>query len=270
MRRPGLLGLVECLSALFVMTASSGAAGANPVITNGLVAGWDFEGDANDVSGNGHHGTVVGAILTADRHGNLDSAYRFNGSDDRITLAPVFGAQQDPFTFSAWVRTEEAGGMFLYGEFQSWGSTRNFVTASVGPAITLDNYPPLGGGIGFSLGAPGPSTSFDNVWIHLALTVDSGLASGYINGDLIASVPYTEVYSSGTPTIAAIGSRNHNGWYSRGHSGDIDDLYLYDRALSASEVQTLFSSVTEPSTATLISLGFIGSSAFNRRRRVTR
>jgi len=126
------------LLVLLVVFGWSSGAWAVPVITNGLVAGWEFEGNANDVSGNGHHGTVVGAILTTDRHGTPDSAYRFNGSDDRITLAPVFGAQQDPFTFSAWIRTEAAGGMSLYGEFQSSGSTRNYVTASTGPSLSAN------------------------------------------------------------------------------------------------------------------------------------
>ena len=248
-----LIALAVTLLALIASAAS--ATPVNNPITLGLVAGWEFEGNANDVSGNGHHGTVVGATLTTDRFGHPNSAYRFNGADDRITLAPVFSSQQDPFTFAAWVRTEQAGGMFLYGEFQSWGATRNFVTASTGPSITLDNYPPLSGAIGFNLEATNAASAFDNVWIHLALTVESGIATGYINGEPIGSVPYTESYSGGVPGIAAIGSRNHNGWYSRGHAGDIDDLYLYDRALLPTEVQTLYSAVPEPSTALLLGMG---------------
>ena len=250
--------IVLAFSWLALFASAANAVQGNNPIPLGLAAGWEFEGNANDISGNGHHGTVVGATLTSDRFGNPNSAYSFNGADDRITLAPVFSSQQDPFTFAAWVRTEQAGGMALYGEFRSSGTTRNFVTASTGPSITLDNYPPLSGGIGFSLQAANAANAFDNVWIHLALTVESGIATGYINGDFIGSVPYTESYVGGTPSIAAIGSRNHNGWYSRGHAGAIDDLYLYDRALLPTEVQALYSAVPEPTTAVLIGLGLIG------------
>jgi len=255
---------------LFVVLGwSSGASAlpANNPITAGLVAAYEFTGNADDVSGNGNNGTVVGAILTADRHGETNSAYRFNGSDDRIVMDPVFGATQDPFTLAAWVRTESAGGISLYGEFTSWGGTQNYVTASVGPSITLDNYPPSGGGIAFNLDAPDPSI-YDNVWIHMTLTVDSGLASGYINGNLIGSGSYTEIYNGsgngGAPTVAAIGSRNHAGWYSRGHAGDIDDVYIYNRVLSPTEVSTLYSVVPEPSTALLLGIGLSALAATRR------
>ena len=197
-----LVRLFLAFVVLLVLGWSSGASAApvNNPVTAGLVAAYEFSGNADDVSGNGHDGTVVGATLTLDRFGNTNAAYRFNGSDDRIVMNPIFGGTQDPFTLAAWVRTESAGGISLYGEFQSWGSTRNYVTTSAGPSITLDNYPPLSGSIGFNLDASDPSL-YDNVWIHFALTVDTELASGYINGNLVGSVPYTETYSGGGSTI---------------------------------------------------------------------
>jgi hypothetical protein len=62
---------------------------------------------------------------------------------------------------------------------------------------------------------------------------------------------------------AAWGSSDHN------FSGVIDDVYIYDRALSPPEVLTL-ATVPEPSTSLLFTLGFIGMSSFNRRRRASR
>ena len=47
--------------------------------TNGLVAYYPFNGNANDASGNGNNGIVNGATLTTDRLGNMNSAYTFNG-----------------------------------------------------------------------------------------------------------------------------------------------------------------------------------------------
>ena len=63
---------------LFAITVmSGGVASAVPVITNGLFAAYEVNGDADDVSGNGNNGVVNGATLTADRFGNVGSAYSF-------------------------------------------------------------------------------------------------------------------------------------------------------------------------------------------------
>ena len=50
------------------------------VPTDGLVAYYPFNGNANDESGNGNDGVNTGAVLTIDRHGNSDSAFYFSGS----------------------------------------------------------------------------------------------------------------------------------------------------------------------------------------------
>ena len=56
--------------------------------TDGLIAYYPFNRNANDESENGNHGTVYGATLTTDRFGNPDSAYSFDGVDDYIEVAP--------------------------------------------------------------------------------------------------------------------------------------------------------------------------------------
>ena len=56
------------------------------VPTTGLVGWWPFNGNANDESGNGNNGAVVGATLTTDRFSSTNSAYSFNGVNNRIDL----------------------------------------------------------------------------------------------------------------------------------------------------------------------------------------
>ena len=51
-------------------------------LQQGLVAWYSFDGNASDMSGNGHHGTVHGASLGTDRHGQANRAYSFDGVDD--------------------------------------------------------------------------------------------------------------------------------------------------------------------------------------------
>ena len=64
-------------------------------LADSLVAYWSFDGNANDSSGNGHDGVVVGAALTADRKGAENKAYWFDGTNDYIWAAND-GTAMDP------------------------------------------------------------------------------------------------------------------------------------------------------------------------------
>jgi len=63
------------------------AAAALGGLQDGLVAYYRFNGNANDDSGNGNHGTVHGAVPCQDRAGQANSAYCFDGVDDFIEVA---------------------------------------------------------------------------------------------------------------------------------------------------------------------------------------
>ena len=86
------------------------------VPTNGLVGWWGFNGNAQDGSGNGNHGTVNGATLTTDRFGNQNSAYDFDGVNDDINVSggPSISSMENSgtFAFSAW--------MFMRAPISSW------------------------------------------------------------------------------------------------------------------------------------------------------
>jgi hypothetical protein len=72
--------------------------------SEGLVAWYPFNGNANDESGNGNNGTVNGATLTADRFGNANSSYYFSGNEEiRITNSQIFNELTNTITISAWV-----------------------------------------------------------------------------------------------------------------------------------------------------------------------
>jgi hypothetical protein len=63
------------------------SATAHADLLTGLVGNWSFNyGDARDETGNGNNGTVYGAVLAADRFGNLNSAYSFDGVNDYISI----------------------------------------------------------------------------------------------------------------------------------------------------------------------------------------
>jgi hypothetical protein len=72
--------------------------------TDGLVAWYPFNGNANDESGNGNHGTVNGATLTTDRFGNANSAYSFDGVNDFIDAGIFYNFGTANFTVSCWFK----------------------------------------------------------------------------------------------------------------------------------------------------------------------
>ncbi len=86
------------------------------VPSSGLVAWWGFNGDASDSSGNTNHLTINGATLTADRNGNANSAYAFNGTSSYLTntaLSYTF-SQAGAHSISFWInRTGTSDGVAL-------------------------------------------------------------------------------------------------------------------------------------------------------------
>ena len=91
------------------------------VPTNGLVGYWPFNGNANDVSGNGNNGTVNGATLTTDRFGNANSAYSFDGVDDFINKNnwSSLNGNQD-FSVNFWLKyLPSTGWMVSFGQPQN-------------------------------------------------------------------------------------------------------------------------------------------------------
>src|SRR6185503_16781133 len=92
----------EFIKALFaIMLCSTTAIAQIPL--NGLAAYYPFNGNALDSSGNGHNGTVTGAAPAADRFGNSNHAYLFDGINDNVTV-PDFNTilSTDEVSLSFW------------------------------------------------------------------------------------------------------------------------------------------------------------------------
>ncbi|TGO02752.1 hypothetical protein PN36_19595 [Candidatus Thiomargarita nelsonii] len=88
---------------LLIAIGLSWFSGAMADLSDGLVAYYPFNGNAQDESGNGHHGTVYGAILVNDRFENIDSAYHFDGINDFIQISDSPSLRVTTFTISAWI-----------------------------------------------------------------------------------------------------------------------------------------------------------------------
>jgi hypothetical protein len=227
----------------------SGPAFAN--LTDGLVAYYPFNGDANDYSGYNNHPIYVGATLTDDRLGNPNSAYSFaGGASNYIRVPNSSSINVNTFTVSAWVSLNdlETSRTILDKRNGQWW--RNF---SLNYYCASDSQPPdppqdyLAVIIGdrtfaetsFSNAAYAPVELVANTFYHLAATYDQTTLRLYLNGSLIGTKPIRmpNIIGDGDLYIGAHGDApNYPGRF----YGVLDDVRIYNRALTQEEVQQLF------------------------------
>jgi hypothetical protein len=211
------------------------------VPTNGLVGWWPFNGNANDESGNGNHGTVNGATLTSDRNGVGGKAYYFSSANcaTRIDANLNTTSIQSGLTISIWVLKSGNGCigprlLEIYNTVDGPGSA--------GWSWDNSNYATFGsqtsnGTYVYSTFNPKPN----NVWTNLVYTNDGVKGRFYQDGVLINSVT-----SSGNPilgNIAAFGRMNHPAWDA--FNGKLDDIAIYNRALSQIEITGLYTGIPQ-------------------------
>ena len=79
---------------------------AQDPFTNGLVAYYPFNGNADDATGNGNNGIVANAVLTTDRFNQPSHAYHFNWTNASIGIPAFFDAGQPNYTISFWFTTD--------------------------------------------------------------------------------------------------------------------------------------------------------------------
>jgi hypothetical protein len=211
-------------------------------LNNGLVACYSFSGNANDGSGHGYNGTVNGAVLTADRFGNPNSAYQFDGVSSYVSIPSTAFANPN-YSYSAWVYITTIPGNTDVGNIVSIGDN-----TGKHQTINLANFYASAGATGFGAGGYNVGTPTNQGtetgslpavpgWYHIVGTRNNTSISLYLNGQFISSTSTnntTPYY--GNPVSAIIGARCNLIQF---FQGVIDDLTFYNRALTAQEVQLL-------------------------------
>lgn len=224
----------------------SAALSAQPpayIPTTGLIAWYPFNGNALDESGNGHDLAVSGATLSPDRNGQANSAFHFNGSS-----AHMNGGSHSDFeitsdrTLSVWVNagTTLNDDQGIVGYMGSTGSLaghagyllkRRFIDPDI---IGAYEDSALWGNSNYGAAwSDGPLPQ--GQWHHLVLWRSSGTTRLYVDNVLQASDYALTPYFLNSEFL--VGWSGSSGQY---FYGEIDDIGVWDRALSPAEVQSVF------------------------------
>lgn len=228
-----------------------------------LVASWTFNGNADDVSGNGNNGTLktgwVGAYgvpatdgatlpaLTTDRYGAANSAYHFNNGA-YIEVPFQLSLRPSSFTICAWIKPDLASnGNYIFSvdrwngyKFQLQGSNLPFLTVNT----STGDHDQDDGGPSVTLG----------VWTQVVASFTNGTEKFYINGALVKTANITgDPTTLVSPPPVAIGNElpktaynftdpnSPNAYYGGNYFiGSIDDVHLYNKVLSDAEVKSLY------------------------------
>jgi len=206
--------------------------------TNGLTSYWPFDRRGTDESGNNNYASIY-ASQTIDRNNQL-TAFWFNGKDDHINTSKQF-AHPDIFTVSLWFKTNGAGKLIGFNKQRHAEPDTLFDRH-----IYLDNLGRLNFGVGIAQKHIISSTaSFnDNQWHLVSASLSPSGIKLYADAQLIAQ--NSAVVSAGDYSgywKMAFGSLENwpNDPGNNYFKGKLDDIRIYDRALTVEEIEVLYS-----------------------------
>jgi hypothetical protein len=215
------------------------------VPVSGLQCYYPFNGNGNDASVLNNHLTNNGAVLTTDRFGATDAAYNFNGSTQfLIRNTPSFTFNPtSTFTVSLWhnrntssvvgipiMHATNAAGNFIW-IFQTGATNMQFGTNKQQSSWIWAQ-----------------STSTTNVWTHIVLVYNAGAMTLYKDNVAVGTGTFNHTGVTSATLPLYIG-RGIGGSY---FNGKIDDIGIWNRCLSACEINDLF---TATNTLTTVSAG---------------
>lgn len=206
----------------------------DPVITDGLIAFYPFNGNTNDGSGNERDGVSSNITFTTDRNNGLNAAVYFDG--DGLIQVPGIGQTNSSFSMAFWYKTNLEGTILATDNiFMGIDDDPYYPRFITSWNISIGNY------------APGGNRAYlDNTWHHVVVTHDANDSriityfdgvvghnrpnSGYFlgnNEDIYFGIvikEYPVIFHTIDPYFI----------------GSLDDVYFFDRAISSSEVDQLF------------------------------
>ena len=204
-------------------------------LQEGLIAYYPFNGNANDESGNDQHCAVRGAVLSKDRFGKPESGYSFNGVDQSISGRRLELAEL--FTVSVWFEFEspQTGVLVNFNNPVILGGTFATIFAHHLPNGRFRFNNRAGGGGAGGINVYADTTLNGGDWHHSVCVKDEGFLSLFIDGKLSSRIK--DVTTRNAVYVNLRVGENINNLFFK---GTIDDVRIYNRALSEAEVKSLY------------------------------
>src|SRR4051812_30708719 len=227
-------------------------------LTNGLVAFYPFNGSANDATGNGNNGTAQNAILTSDRFGRSGMAYAFNGVDSLIVAnVPNIPLGNNARTISLWVK-QSSNDASQGVNVLRWGA--DVPRQAFGIIANSNPYTwqgqSWGGGNDVNSGVV-----VDKKWHQILVTHDGSALEIWIDG-VQKGMSAIGIDTQSSPL--AIGGLSGGKIF----QGSIDDVRLYNRALSPQEIERLFALESHLSAPIQIEVATVRLKVFAKKSRL--
>ena len=236
---------------------------ASSTLTAGLVGYWNFdEGSgtlAHDTSGSGYNGNITGATWTT---GKVNGGLSFNGSANSVVTPPV--SLGTTFSISAWVNPAALGGYLRIAETQ-YGPGFFLGTNAAGSKykFIVNNGTGATGSCGLVFGCAEGGTVTSG-WHLVTATYDGALARLYVDAVQVITETFTAPLNTNLPLYIGLSYTGGNAW-----NGGIDEVRLYNRAITSTDVSGIFAytggpaDTTPPSTPTGVSATAASSSQIN-------
>ena len=194
-----------------------------------LVQHWPFDGDATNAVSGGVDATVSGATLTTDRNGIANSAYYFDGTDDKMEASGAADFGTSSFTANLWVCSTKSSGYGNLLRTDNGYSTNGWLVRFNNGKLEIWE--------GRSAGRSYVSTNTysDGLWhmVSYVRDVENHVGKLYVDGSYVGGYTDTDNNVTGPLKFGTFGSGEY-------YQGKMDDVSLYNRALSASEVAELY------------------------------
>ncbi len=216
-------------------------------LKQGLVAYYPFDGDTKDYSVNNNDGVIIGApTLSADRWGNPNKCYNFNGNGDYVRVEHDSTIQpKTAVSVAAWVNADD---------YSSWlivVCKRNRHASSPGNSYVLLGSGNAGQNQSWMFGTGStssekftgsPTLAQTQQWVHLVGTYDKNAADSnlrlYVDGTLVSSekISYDIGYSDSALRIGMAIPGPSLQYF----KGKIDEVRIYNRAINSQEITALY------------------------------
>jgi len=224
----------------------------NGFITNGLIAYYPLNATANDQSGNGNNGSVFGATSATNRFGFPGMAYQFNGTNSYISAnVPNLPTGSAPRSISLWAKAQapmSSGICLLF-----WGTGQNregFGIINNGAPLTWQGQT-WGGGDDVNSGVV-----VDTNWHQIVVVYSGSVLSISIDGVQKGTLSESIDTPLSPLTIGADTNANALQYF----AGTINDVRIYNRALSTQEISALYEAESTTTSAIILlpSISFQG------------